>query len=625
MLLLVATLGWLAWRLLAQDRQLFVQRLADQRETAADLAVSALEKRLSGVEQDLDRTLIASDTPSKLALPGGAILVQFQPGSVRVRPENGLLYHPDLGEAPEAPAALFATADDLEFKKRDYSGAIAALRALATSSDPETQAAALVRVARNYLKSGQSQESLKTYARLSALGTVPVGRMPAALAARAGALAVLEQEKNQAPLLNAARELNRELNSGQWPISFATYEYLSDEVRRSLPEAERQVEPRAALAEGVSWLWENREQTHGGRESLTTPSGSVMLLWRVSGSTLAGLAAGNDYLENRWLAEMKPMLDARHVRLVLTNADGRIVLGNVPSAGSRSAIRLASFTQLPWTLQVFNVVEDDVTWRFRRNLLVAGLGVLLLLILTGGWFIGRTVTRELAVARLQSDFVSAVSHEFRTPLTTLCQLSELLMRGRVASETDRREYYELLHHESHRLRRLVESLLNFGSLEAGKMQLRFEEVDAAELLRQSAAEFAEGQQSRGHRFDVVTCAGSMVHADREILRCVFWNLFENAVKYSPHGDTVWVELARRGKRVEIAVRDQGVGIPAAEQRRIFEKFVRGSAARASGIRGTGIGLALARQMVRAHGGDITLESEPGRGSTFRVVLPGKEE
>jgi signal transduction histidine kinase len=105
------------------------------------------------------------------------------------------------------------------------------------------------------------------------------------------------------------------------------------------------------------------------------------------------------------------------------------------------------------------------------------------------------------------------------------------------------------------------------------------------------------------------------------LRCVFWNLFENAVKYSPDCDTVWVNLKRSGSNVEIVVRDRGVGIPHAEHRMIFEKFVRGAAARESNVGGAGIGLAMARQIVRAHGGDITLESAPGQGSTFRVLLP----
>ena len=622
MLLLAATLGWLGWRLLVQDRQLSVQRLADQRETAADLAAAALEKRLSGIEQDLDRALTATGNPKKPPASHGALFVQFQAGAIRVWPENGLLYYPELPATPEAPAALFAAADELEFKKRDYSNAIAALRILAASSDLKVRAAALMRTARNLVKGGQPEESLKIYAQLAALGPATVGQMPAALAARAGTLAIFDQQKDPASRLTAARDLYRELNSGHLPVSFATYESLAEEARRWLPDAERRADPRTALAQAVQWLWESREKGQGGRRSLTTAAGPVLLLWRGSATGHAAFAAGEAYLNTQWLADIQPMLDARQVRLALTNPDARDMTGN---PGGRPAVRHASITQLPWTLQVFNTNDDEGELRSRRNLLAAGMAVLLMLILTGGWFIGHTVARDLAVVRLRSDFVSAVSHEFRTPLTTLCQLSELLVRGRVATDDDRHQYYELLHSESHRLRRLVEALLNFGRLEAGKMQLHFEEVDAAALVRQSASEFAEGQQGRGHRFELVACAGSsMVHADRETLRCVFWNLFENAVKYSPDCDTVWVELGREGKQVEIAVRDGGVGIPAGEQQRVFDNFVRGSAARASGVRGTGIGLALARQIVRAHGGEITLESEPGKGSTFRVLLPSRE-
>jgi signal transduction histidine kinase len=145
-------------------------------------------------------------------------------------------------------------------------------------------------------------------------------------------------------------------------------------------------------------------------------------------------------------------------------------------------------------------------------------------------------------------------------------------------------------------------------------------------VRRAATEFEQGQQARKHRFEVETGTESpAVHADPEALRCVFWNLFENAVKYSPECDTVWVKLARNGRHIEVAVRDRGVGIPPGEQRRIFEKFVRGSAARQSNVRGTGVGLAMARQIVRAHGGEITVESEPGQGSTFRVLLPVSPE
>jgi signal transduction histidine kinase len=308
------------------------------------------------------------------------------------------------------------------------------------------------------------------------------------------------------------------------------------------------------------------------------------------------------------------------VPLALTASAVRAVWGYSAGIGRRAAVRLAGETPLPWTVQVFNVAEgDDV--RSRRNLLIAGLAILIALILTGTWFIGHAVSRELAVARLKTDFVSTVSHEFCTPLTTLCQLTELLKRNRVASEDDRRQYYELLHSESNRLRRLVEALLSFGRLESGKLQFRFEELDAAAFVRQAAAEFIEAQQKQSHRFEVEAEDVSIVQADRETMRCVFWNLFENAVKYSPGCDTVWVTLRRNGTHVEISVRDRGVGIPPAEQAVIFDKFVRGAAARESNIRGAGIGLAMAREIVRAHGGNITVESDTGKGSMFRVMLP----
>ncbi len=119
MLLLAGTLGWLAWRLLAQDRQLVVQQLADQRDAAADLAVVALERRLSAVEQDLSRVL-ADDSAPPTSLSSGAIFVQFGPGVIRAWPEDSLVYYPDVPAATEAPAALFTAADDLEHVAFSY-------------------------------------------------------------------------------------------------------------------------------------------------------------------------------------------------------------------------------------------------------------------------------------------------------------------------------------------------------------------------------------------------------------------------------------------------------------------------------------------------------------------------
>jgi signal transduction histidine kinase len=229
------------------------------------------------------------------------------------------------------------------------------------------------------------------------------------------------------------------------------------------------------------------------------------------------------------------------------------------------------------------------------------------------------------VARLQADFVAAVSHEFRTPLTAVRQLAELLVKGRVSSDARRQQFYETLLYESERLQRLVDGLLNFGRMEAGQMRYRFESVDPETFVREIVSDFEREVAGRGYRIELHG-DGSLppIRADRESLARVFWNLLDNAVKYSPENRTVWVDLANAGpasRRLAVRVRDQGIGIPAAEQKEIFRKFVRGTASKDASIQGTGVGLAMARQIVAAHGGDIFVESQLGEGSVFTVLLP----
>jgi signal transduction histidine kinase len=241
---------------------------------------------------------------------------------------------------------------------------------------------------------------------------------------------------------------------------------------------------------------------------------------------------------------------------------------------------------------------------------------------TGAAFIVRAITREARVARLQSDFVAAVSHEFRSPLSSLCQLSEMLATDRLATNDMRRQAYGVLTRESERLRRLVEGLLDFQRIEAGAAVYRFEPIEITEFLKSIVAEFQERVSADGYTIELrAPDAPALVKADREALTRAIWNLLDNAVKYSPECRTVWIDLERDDHRVAIGVRDRGLGIPLHEQREIFEKFVRGADSKALRIKGTGIGLAMVRHIVQAHGGEVQLESQPGQGSTFTVSLP----
>ncbi len=226
------------------------------------------------------------------------------------------------------------------------------------------------------------------------------------------------------------------------------------------------------------------------------------------------------------------------------------------------------------------------------------------------------------MARLQSDFVAAVSHEFRSPLTAVRQMAEMLEMDRLPTEERRHAYYRTIAGEAARLQRLVETLLNFGKMEAGAAQYRFAEVDAAALAQTVARDI----EPQARRADIVIEmngpeSGMHVRADESALSVALRNLVDNAIKYSPGQSTVRVEWKKDDERVAISVVDHGPGIPRKEQHAIFRKFVRGRAATDGHVQGTGVGLSMAQEIVRAHGGEIRLDSEVGRGSTFTIVLP----
>jgi signal transduction histidine kinase len=277
---------------------------------------------------------------------------------------------------------------------------------------------------------------------------------------------------------------------------------------------------------------------------------------------------------------------------------------------------------LPWTVHVTGDELAEIGLSGRAQVVGVAIGLTVLVTVAGAYVIRRALTRELAAARLQSDFVAAVSHEFRTPLTTLRQLSEMLVSGRVSTDAKREQFYQTMRDESERLHRLVEGLLDFGRMEAGALPFHFQLVDATALVRQVVDDFQRRVDGLDYRVELVVPGEEVrVSADREALERVLSNLLDNAVKYSPDARTIWVELTHADGQLVMHVRDRGMGIPPGEQARIFTRFVRGERAKTASIRGTGIGLAMCKQIVDAHHGQIRVDSAEGEGSTFTVSLP----
>jgi signal transduction histidine kinase len=223
--------------------------------------------------------------------------------------------------------------------------------------------------------------------------------------------------------------------------------------------------------------------------------------------------------------------------------------------------------------------------------------------------------------RLKSDLVNTVSHELRTPLSGVLGFTKLLLTREFDSET-RRHYLGIVDAQARRLSQLIDDFLDVRSIEEGRFERARALVDLGTLLRDEAMLYS--LQSEKHELALDLPESSlpvMGNADR--LRQVIGNLLSNAIKYSPQGGTVEVRADMHGDAVRVEVRDEGIGIPANQQARIFTKFFRAEAA-SSGITGTGLGLSVSRDIVESHGGQIGFDSAEGEGTTFFVELPGAD-
>src|SRR5580693_6398651 len=226
------------------------------------------------------------------------------------------------------------------------------------------------------------------------------------------------------------------------------------------------------------------------------------------------------------------------------------------------------------------------------------------------------------IDRAKTTFFSNVSHELRTPLTLmLSPVEELLAQERTAQNPEQRQLLELVHRNGLRLQRLVNTLLDFSRIEAGRLQAVYEPTDLSHYTSELAGNFRSAMEKAGLEFRV-ECSPELppVYVDRNMWEKIVLNLLSNALKFTFEG-RVQVRLSGCGSYVELAVEDTGTGIPASELEHIFERFHRVAGARGRSIEGTGIGLALVQELVKLHGGSIVVESELAKGTAFKVRIP----
>jgi signal transduction histidine kinase len=605
---IVVTLAlcWAGWRLLDQQRSIDEQLARAQLESSADTIAAGVRGNLAEAGERLSEWL--SNPASAPAVIDGAVVLTISPDEVRVVPPDGLPFVPVVGEEPPLTDE-FSTIEVKEFAANQLGVAAERYRGLSRHSDARVRAGALLRLGRVLRKSGDFNSALMAYQQLTELGAVRSDGLPAELAGLDGQRSTYLAMGNRNAERRITARLSQGLDSGRWLIARGAAEFYRDEIGMA-------IRPNSwCLADALTDMW----QEDGGRlpsrgqRVLKRDGEDVLVLWRSGERRTAFMSA----FAQRFLGASA----VAGIAWQLADPEGQVIAGE-GALPARSVTRIIGNSEYPWTLSVWSVSPPRASMRNSRTILLTMMAAMLAFVWGASYFMGRAIRREAAVARLQSDFVAAVSHEFRSPLTTVRQMAEMLDMDRLPTEEHRHRYYRVLAREAARLQRLVETLLNFGRMEAGAQQYHFVDVDAATLVRSVVRDIAPQARDLGKEIEVSGLdSGMQILADEHALSVALRNLIDNAIKYSPSESTVWVQCRKKNDRAAICVVDRGVGIPRAEQQAIFRKFVRGRAAIDANIKGTGVGLSMVQQIVHAHGGEVRLDSEPGRGSTFTLLLP----
>jgi signal transduction histidine kinase len=234
------------------------------------------------------------------------------------------------------------------------------------------------------------------------------------------------------------------------------------------------------------------------------------------------------------------------------------------------------------------------------------------------------VRRELHLSRLKSDFVANVSHELKTPLALIRLFAETLELGRVPTDDKKRQYYQVINKESQRLAQLINNILDFSRIEAGRKEYRFAKTDVGRIVHDVVEAYRFQIEQQGFELEVhVADDLPEILVDKEAVGQALLNLVNNAVKYSRDVKWMRIEARRDGERVLISVADKGIGVAKSEHLKIFEKFYRAEDSLVHETKGSGLGLSLVKHIMEAHGGAVMVDSAAGKGSTFTLVLESK--
>lgn len=579
------------------------------------------------------------DAPDLAASPIGRQAVNFfvldSDGAVLV-PRRPL-----HGEDPAIPLPKpLREALEFELQHEDQPGACERYRALSESLEGAgAPGACIARLALMLCEEGRSPPAGGWQVRL---GAACQGHASDELAERAWTLRRLAavRASNPEPFLEASERLVADVSSPAFSGSSWLEEFLARDLRGRLERvpSDRSGRLRSALlsmgerAALLSALGRISAFRDAGASSGSIPVDGWhrVVVTRAESGTLSGFELVAESVALPLTAALKQMLPTAPVCVILW-ASSSPSHDSIPEKWSARfpphEYVLLKKTGLAWQLAV---VSDEERGGFlslassRARLYLWILSFVVVALIAGIAYTVRSVVLEARESRLKVDFVSSVSHDLRTPLTSIRMFTETLLMGRVKTREEERECLRVIAQETERLSRLAQRVLDFSRMEAGRKAYDPRAASLAELVRQSLDACRPLIEEGKFQVELdLPPEADAVLVDRDAMVELLVNLITNAVKYSSDERFLRVASRQVPGAIELSVEDRGIGIARAEQGRIFEKFYRVDCRRTAEVGGSGIGLSLVRHIARAHGGDVRVESELGRGSTFTVRLPSR--
>ena len=665
-------LAWYGVQAVLQEESLYDATLRQRAKELASYLHKDLGERMEAMLADLDATVTEAGG-DWITDPEGAsarmlaaeprladVLVLDGDGTIRsphraatTLLERGSGARPDL----DWLQPLLAPGRDLELRQRDYDGAAAAYGA-ALDQIPGQRGAAIARLsrARCQFKAGRYDAALAAFDALAEAhpDDLDLNDFPVALLARhQAALALVELGRDDEAAARLVKLVGLLLEQpwtwggyGETALAGRALGRLTEGgLLERLPEAERP-DPellRRRFAEAASRQADQAAilaalgtgATDPGRLDQRDPAFALDALrrddrtltvahrWWTHGGERRQLILLLDDRALKSDVEASLTMAARANPEFITELHPVSATGQIPPAPGFRVVQ----TLEPWLAgQSVHVTRGEaLLGSSRRQQRVVRLGMiaaLLVIILVGLVVIARAVSREVEIARLKSDFVSSVSHELRTPLTTIRIMAEMLALGAVPSGDKQAEYHRNIVSEAERLTRLINNVLDFARIEEGRKKFQYGMGDIGDAVYE--VERITGDYARKEGFTLTTTVDRDLPAtafDRDAIIQALINLMSNAVKYSR--DDKRIEMGARNDRDSIVlwVQDHGPGIDSKEIPHLFERFYRGGDHMTREVGGTGLGLSIVQHIVAAHRGQVGVESKPGEGSLFEIVLP----